>query len=307
MNRLASQPDGIIYPTRNRRYDPVHERAETKESSRTQTPDIAMKHLAIATLISTIAATCSADIVVFKENFEANNLNQWTGKSGGPTSGAIVADPLNPANKVLTFLDVNFAGDIFTSQPIDTSLNRRYVLKFDFLGTASDRQNGAFIGLSDAPAENANQFWIASTYPDALTAPAHIATELTADNTWRRYQIDITDLVSSNGLAQAFIMLQDWFDFGSVAGDVYFDNISVTAEFDVDEILNQIPCGATSHNRHWRNHGQYIAAVARLTLSYVKAGIITREEAGEVMSAAARNDCGKPQRNKFTCNHPGRR
>jgi hypothetical protein len=251
------------------------------------------------TLTAVIAASSyfsHADIVLFKDNFESGNLNQWVGKSGGPTSGQIVADPLNTTNHVLTFSNVTFSGDIFSAFPLNVSLPRRYVLKLDFLGLPGAPENGAFIGFSDLPAATLNQFWVSSTYPPGLTAPPSVATALTADGQWRQYEIDFTEIVASNGLTQTFLMLEDWFDRGSVPGDAFFDNISVVGVFDVNSVLSQVPCEGPSPGKTWKNHGQYVSTVSKIVELYLSENLITQEEADAVMALAGNSDCGKPKK-----------
>lgn len=252
--------------------------------------------LTLTALIAASTYFSHADIILFGDNFESGNLNQWIGKSGGPTSGQIVADPLNPTNRVLTFGGVTFGGDIFSATPLNVSMQRRYVVKFDFLGLPGAPENGAFVGFSDLPEATLNPFWIASTFPPGLSAPPSVATTLVANGQWRRYEIDFTEIVASNGLTQTFLMLEDWFDRGSVPGDVFFDNVSVVGVFDVNTVLAQVPCEGPSPGKRWKNHGHYVSTVAKVVALYLSENIITQAEAEAVMSLAAKSDCGKPQR-----------
>lgn len=237
-----------------------------------------------------------ADIVLFSDNFESGNLNQWIGKLGGATSGQIVADPLNSSNSVLTFGGVTFGGDIFSASPLNVSMERRYVLKFDFLGLLGAPENGAFIGFSELPEATLNPFWVGSTYPPGLSAPPSVATTLVANSQWRSYEIDFTEIVASNGLTQTFLMLEDWFDRGSVPGDVFFDNISVVGLFDPSTILAQVSCAGPSPGKSWKNHGQYVSTVSKIVGFYLSENLISQEEADAVMSLAGKSDCGKPKK-----------
>src|SRR5207302_1190085 len=83
------------------------------------------------------ASTCPAQSqIVFSDDFESGNLDQWFGKNGGDHHGQIVPDPLNPCtNNVLNFTKLNAAGDIFTVTPLDIStLSGPFVVSFDYLG-----------------------------------------------------------------------------------------------------------------------------------------------------------------------------
>lgn len=251
----------------------------------------ALKCLALLTAVGNYA---QADVTVFQDDFETGTLAKWIGKSGAAPQGVVVADPLNPANKVLTFSGVNFSGDMFSATYLDVSLPRQYVLSFDFLGIPSGVENGGFIGIATAPTSDSEQIWIGGTSPGALTAPASVATVLTVDGAWHHYEIDLTEIIEAEGLTETLIMLEDWFNFGSVPGDAFFDNINLVGLFDLNIILNQVPCDGPSPRVRWKNHGQYVAAVAAVANSYLNAGIITQAEADEVVSLAAQSDCGKP-------------
>ena len=251
------------------------------------------RKLTLTAFIAASAYFSRADIVLFSDSFETGNLNQWVGKSGGPTSGQIVADPLNATNRVLTFGSVTFGGDIFSAAPISLSLSRHYVLKFDFLGLPGAPENGAFIGFSDLPEATLNPFWVGSTYPAGLSAPPSVATTLTANGQWQHYEIDFTEIVASNGLTQTFLMLEDWFDRSSVPGDAFFDNVSVVGVFDVNTVLSQVPCEGPSPGKTWKNHGQYVSTVSKIVGLYLSENLITQEEADAVMSLAGKSDCGK--------------
>ena len=43
---------------------------------------------------------------------------------------------------------------------------------------------------------------------------------------------------------------------------------------------------------NWRNHGAYVRCVAHASNDFRDAGLITEREKGEIVSAAARSDCG---------------
>jgi hypothetical protein len=248
-------------------------------------------------LFAAMAHPVQADITLFRDSFESGNLNKWTGKDGAPSNGLIVSDPLNPANHVLAFTAVNSFGDTYSAMPLDVSGPRQYILSFDFLGVPDTnnptRENGGFIGIAQAPTSDAEQFWIAGTFPGAITVPPPVATTLVADGAWHHYRIDFTSVVVSNNLTQTLLMVEDWFNFGSVPGDAFFDNIRVVGVFDLNTILAQVPCEGPAPGKKWKNHGAYVSTVAKIVETYLNANVITVEEALEVMFVAARSDCGK--------------
>ena len=251
---------------------------------------------AVTACLLAAASVSRGDWIVFQDNFESGTLDQWIGKSGDPPHGLIVTDPLNPSNQVLTFTQVNFSGDMFSASPINLSLPRHYVLKFDFLGVPDPanpfRGNGGFIGLAAAPTSDSQQFWIGGTYEFALNTPPSVATVLTVDGAWHHYEIDFTEVIQANGLSQALLMLEDWFNFDSVPGDAFFDNVSVVALFDPNTVVSQIPCSGPAPGKKWKNHGAYVSAVSKLADSYLRAGLISQEEFYQITSIAARSGCG---------------
>lgn len=237
-----------------------------------------------------------ADVTLFRDRFESGDLSQWTGKDGGAHHGQIVTDPLNPANHVLTFTGVNAAGDIFSAARLEFSGPRRYILSFDFLGRSTGPtpdEFGGFIGISASPAADPVQFWLAGTYLPALNAPAPVATQLVADGQWHHYAIDITPVVLAAQLTGTHLMLEDWNDRGSVAGDVYFDNVRLVGVLDAQVFEDAVPCSGPAPGVRWKNHGQYVSSMSKVVEAYLLAGFITDAEAEALVSCAARSDCGK--------------
>ncbi|HEX5221072.1 MAG TPA: hypothetical protein VFZ59_16025 [Verrucomicrobiae bacterium] len=257
--------------------------------------DQTRKFLGLAIVLAASVNITRADITLFQESFEGTNLVQWIGKSGSPHQGQLVADPLNPANHVLSFSGVNVSGDMFTPAPVNFSRPRQYVLSFDFLGSFNPGiENGGFIGVSAAPVgDDSIQSWIGGTFPGALTAPPSVATTLVADGQWHHYEIDITAALDELDLAQAYLMLEDWSQFGSVPGDAFFDNIKVVGVYDISPILAQVPCEGPSPGKKWKNHGQYVSTVSKVVDTYLAADIIAEAEAQQIMDLAGSSNCGK--------------
>jgi hypothetical protein len=51
-----------------------------------------------------------------------------------------------------------------------------------------------------------------------------------------------------------------------------------------------VPCDGP-----WRNHGQYVSAIARTARAFAAAGLITAEQQRDIINAAAGSNCGKPR------------
>ncbi|HKQ38528.1 MAG TPA: hypothetical protein VJ063_10655 [Verrucomicrobiae bacterium] len=184
----------------------------------------------IPLVLLTITTAASAQVVAFQDNFESGNLSLWTSKTV-PHQGRIVPDPLDSGNHVLTFTGVNSAGDIFSAPPIPVSAPpARYILSFDFLALSSGgtpSEYGGFAGITTDPAGFQPHYWIAGTYGPALNVPSSVATILSTNGQWRHYEIDFTDIIRAGAITQFQVMLEDWYDRGSVPGDVFFDNVKV--------------------------------------------------------------------------------
>ena len=54
-----------------------------------------------------------------------------------------------------------------------------------------------------------------------------------------------------------------------------------------------VPCAGPVSGGAWRNHGQYVLAVARTAAAFHSAGLITASEKRAVIRAALRSDCGR--------------
>ncbi len=247
-------------------------------------------------LAACLTLATHADTVLFQDNFESGNLNQWTAKPGQVQHGQIVADPLQPANHVLTFTDLNTAGDILTVSSFSLSGTQRLVLSFDYLGwplpgsVAGDL--GGFIGIATSLDTALPHFWLAGTDISGINTPPGIGTELIDDGTWHHYDIDFTDFVQTNGPTTFHLVVEDWADHGGVPGDAFFDNIRLTSVGGTS-LEDLVPCSGPLSGGTWKNHGQYVSTVSRVTRDLVRQGVITRRERSGLVSSAARSDCGK--------------
>jgi hypothetical protein len=240
-------------------------------------------------------AAVEADTVLFQENFESGNLNQWA--SGH--HGVIVADPLHPTNHVLTFTALNAGGDIFTAATLPVSdSNRLYILKFDYLGVGTmnsgDFGLGGFIGLWVSGTEP--HYWVAGTTEFGLNTPWSVL--LRDDGVWYHYEIEITPLIWSNHLTQVYLMLEDWISSGGIPGDAYFDNVQLVARGVGFNLEDLVPCAGPLSGGMWKNHGRYVSTVARETRGLVAQGIITPTERVALVRDAARSSCGKKNNQK---------
>lgn len=166
--------------------------------------------LASAVSLSLLMGTVHAT-PIFADDFEAG-LSQWN----PVLTGAIATDPLNSSNKALTFRGEGSGGDTFTAAPY--LAGGSYFLSFDVLGTCTTPGGncGAFIGIDQYPG---GEIWIAgdNTYNSVLY-------RMVNNGQWQHFEFAF----SANAAGTFRLKVED-FVSGAAAGDVYFDNICISA------------------------------------------------------------------------------
>lgn len=171
-----------------------------------------------------------ASTVLFSEDFESG-LGQWNPVG----TGVVVADPANPlsGNDVLSFTGLGSGGDIFTAGSFFAP-SQIYTVSFDYLSVetpgSATTDLGGFVGISDG--KPGSHTWIAGTqagYPG-------LSVVLTHSGAWTNYSITIdanTALFVYGGTPMngmpLHLMLEDFVGSDAIAGNVYFDDIVVTA------------------------------------------------------------------------------
>jgi hypothetical protein len=182
---------------------------------------------------SSLPVFAAEDTVLFEENFEHGNLDQWVGDVHGPHDGAIVPDPLHARNHVLTFTALDANGNLFSAEPISlASAPRKYTLSFDYLGLGQEGSEpgnfGGFLGLAASVDDwETGRYWLAGTDPSGINTRGGI--ELIDDGAWHHYEIDLSSFLRQTSLGEVHVMVEDWRDIGGVPGDAYFDNIRLVA------------------------------------------------------------------------------
>jgi hypothetical protein len=53
-----------------------------------------------------------------------------------------------------------------------------------------------------------------------------------------------------------------------------------------------VPCAGPASGGTWKNHGQYVSSIAHAAQDFVTQGLISGQEKGQIVSAAARSNCG---------------
>jgi hypothetical protein len=67
-----------------------------------------------------------------------------------------------------------------------------------------------------------------------------------------------------------------------------------------------VPCAGPARGGTWRNHGQYVATVTKVALSFRRAKLITAHEMAAIVRAAAKSSCGRRTATQPP-DHPARR
>jgi hypothetical protein len=57
----------------------------------------------------------------------------------------------------------------------------------------------------------------------------------------------------------------------------------------IDQIA---PCSGPASGGTWKNHGKYVSAVAHAVEEFLAEGLISADEADEIIAQAAQSDCG---------------
>jgi len=160
--------------------------------------------------------------ILFTEDFESG-LSQWT-----TGNAQIVSDPAGGSNKVLSFSQLNSAGDIFSSSALYSSNSSTFNLTFDYFG--DNNNSGGFIGYSKSTP--GTHIWLAGSdtdYSGTTLWQENILKPVTdriliGDNSWQTYSFTFT----SEFFNPIRLMLEDFVGSDQIAGNAYFDNIVLT-------------------------------------------------------------------------------
>jgi hypothetical protein len=172
---------------------------------------------------------------LFADNFESG-LGNWLAKGGGPASAQaeIVSDPLVAGNSALRFVVLNAGGSIVSTATFSAAAT--YTIEFDYLGLGPATGGsvvddyGGFLGIGGLAGDPCN-CWLAGTQAAYLPNSAfQPLVHLIDDNQWRHYAITFTPPSGIAAFSGGFrIMIEDFSGSGGIAGDAYFDNISIAA------------------------------------------------------------------------------
>ncbi len=197
------------------RMEPVHHRPPRRSSNRPNRLALALFCLALCGF----GLASRAEVLLFSEDFESG-LGQWVAKYGGTGSAVTVADPFNSGHgQVLKFGAMTVGGDIFSRASF--SISGPFRISLDYAGNPN--LGVGFFGVSytipPTIAEGYDNFWYFASRPN-ITAKVMLIN----DGTWHHYDLQ----VDGSALTHPFyLMAEDWSGDGGVAGNGFFDNISL--------------------------------------------------------------------------------
>ena len=70
-------------------------------------------------------------------------------------------------------------------------------------------------------------------------------------------------------------------------------SFSLSGETIRQRIKELVPCSGPASGGKWKNHDKYVSAIHRVSLMFVKQGLISSSEEDQIVSAAFRSSCGK--------------
>jgi hypothetical protein len=71
-------------------------------------------------------------------------------------------------------------------------------------------------------------------------------------------------------------------------------SFSLSGVTDPESIIDElVPCSGPTSGGTWKNHGQYVSSVAHAAQDLAKLGCLSQQGIGQIVSNAARSDCGK--------------
>ncbi|MDD2815871.1 MAG: hypothetical protein PHP00_09045 [Thiotrichaceae bacterium] len=189
---------------------------------------------------ATLASGGATAKTLWVDDFE-NGLSKWVGKSNAaPENFArLENDPVNAGHgKVITFTSLVIEGAVYTQTSFNhAELKKPLKLEFDYLGipgrggVAGDL--GGYIGYArnSSPGPGAeNHRWVGGTNPSYGVYKGDNYIHIEDDGQWHHYKVDM----SASDFPNFQLMLEDYAYANGVAGDAYFDNITLTDADGVD-------------------------------------------------------------------------
>jgi len=108
--------------------------------------------------------------------------------------------------------------------------------------------------------------------------------------------LDSAMFAAADFLAPAYQVARITVVLADSDGDGVPDDLDACPDTAPGDIVNADGCSIAQIcpcDADWRNHGHYVRCVVLCARSFLRAGLITRQQAHEIVVAAAKSDCGK--------------
>jgi hypothetical protein len=152
---------------------------------------------------------------------------------------------------------------------------------------------GHYFFRPEVVSTSGNFLWLSAAAPVAPDLQTWIRNENLAPD-WLRVG---TDIIGQGTFNASFSLTGDT----DADADGVPDSVDQCADTPAGSIINAsgcsidqlVPCEGPISGGTWKNHGQYVSAVAHVTNTFKKQHLISGREKGQIVSSAARSDCGK--------------
>jgi hypothetical protein len=111
-----------------------------------------------------------------------------------------------------------------------------------------------------------------------------------------------TDIIGEGAFNAAFSLAGET----DADGDGVPDSSDECPDTPPDSVVNAdgctidqlVPCGGPASGGTWKNHGQYVSAVAHAAEEFVEQGLISQDDKGAIVAQAAQSKCGSKAKTK---------
>jgi len=181
------------------------------------------KTLGMLRAAAVVALACASQAPAFAalgiaEDFQTG-LGGWTDRDPRSPESAVVADPLDAGNNVLSFLRLGYGGSLMSNTAVTSS--GLFTISFDYLGQPGKGgvagNLGGYLGVSSG-VFSGGEMWLAGT-------GGGTPIDLIDDGSWHHYTLTFRSTIGQS----LHVMIEDFDGSGGVAGDVYFDNVRITS------------------------------------------------------------------------------
>lgn len=156
---------------------------------------------------------------------------------------------------------------------------------------------GHYFFRPEVASSSGDFLWLSALKP---TAPPLFAGDLqtwirndTLAPDWLRVGTDITHQGPFNAAFSLFGETDEDGDGVGDSADLCPGTPAAIVDADGCSIDQLAPCSGPASGGAWKNHGQYVSTVARVVEAFLAQGLISVDEANQIVTEAAQSDCGR--------------